>query len=198
VRQYLCVTESGPMKQSARYIVGQARRPDQTGGLLNVFYPAPIIPIAPRAGCVIQSPGETMSESQKLMKQALGEIVLPVLRKSGFSGSLPHLRRHRSDLVDLISFQFDMHGGGFVIEIGQCDPKGFTTNWGKEIPAEKMNVSYLHPDFRPRIQAQPGSGTDSWFRYDRPEDSYPRTASSVLPFLRDLDAQYDALPKPKN
>jgi len=139
-----------------------------------------------------------MSESQKRMNQALGEIVLPALRRSGFTGSLPHLRRERSGVVDLISFQFDRHGGGFVIEIGQCDPQGFTTPWGKEIPAERMDVSYLPPDLRLRIKAQPGSGTDSWFRYDRPGDSYIRTASSVLPFLRALDSQYDALPKPKS
>jgi hypothetical protein len=30
-----------------------------------------------------------------------------------------------------LTFQFDRHGGGFVIEIGQCPADGCTTHWGE-------------------------------------------------------------------
>jgi hypothetical protein len=130
------------------------------------------------------------------MKQALRDIVLPMLRQSGFVGSLPHLRRLRGGKVDLMTFQFDKYGGGFLIEIGQCDPDGFTTPDGQLIPLEKMNVQYLRWDRRTRIKQHEGSGTDSWFRYDRGGDSYSGTATAVLPFLEKLDSFYEGLARP--
>jgi Domain of unknown function (DUF4304) len=56
-----------------------------------------------------------MSLPRQLMEQALKAYVVPVLREHGFAGSLPHFRRLRSDCVDLLTFQFDKNGGGFVI-----------------------------------------------------------------------------------
>jgi hypothetical protein len=108
------------------------------------------------------------SSSRKEMVKHLTEIVIPVLRKKGFKGSFPHFRRITSDRINLLTFQFDRHGGGFVIEITNCQPNGFTTSWGTKIEPNKLTAHDLFN--RKRIQANmdtPNSLTDDWFRYDK-------------------------------
>jgi len=124
------------------------------------------------------------------MISALKRIVVPSLRGRGFSGSFPHLRRLMPDRIDLFTFQFDRHGGGFVIEIGQCGPAGVTTHWGKQILPNKVKAWDLHPDNRQRLQPGSGSGTDSWFRFDF--YGVDTTAESVLPFLERTETWYTA------
>lgn len=68
--------------------------------------------------------------------------------------------------IDLLTFQFDRNGGGFVIEIARAAVGGITTHWGKEIPASKVTAWDLHPDDRHRIKPEDGAGTDAWFRFD--------------------------------
>jgi hypothetical protein len=112
------------------------------------------------------------TDPRREMEAALKRNVAPELRRAGFTGSFPHFRRVR-EAVDLITFQFDRHGGGFVIEVAKGEPAGFTTHWGKHIPANKLTAWDLHPDQRRRLKPSSGSGTDSWFRYDssRPFES---------------------------
>jgi hypothetical protein len=123
------------------------------------------------------------------MDEALKLYVVPALRERGFKGSLPHFRRLRTDRVDLLTIQFDKHGGGFVVEISQCAVEGVTTHWGKHVPASKVTAWDLHPDQRLRLKLRDGSGTDSWFRFDR--DEYSEVASQVLSRLGDADAYWD-------
>ena len=104
-------------------------------------------------------------DARSEMEAALKRIIVPELRRAGFSGSFPHFRRlHQA--VDLITFQFDRHGGGFVIEVATGDPSGFTTHWGKHIPANKLTAWDLNPGRRKRLKPVSGTGTDSWFRYN--------------------------------
>jgi len=100
------------------------------------------------------------------MIASIKRIIVPELRNRGFTGSFPHFRRIH-DQVDLLTFQFDRNGGGFLIEIAKGEIDGFKTHWGKQIPASKLKAWDLHPDQRTRLKPIPGSGTDSWFRYDR-------------------------------
>ena len=130
-----------------------------------------------------------MSSPRQLMDEALKLYVVPALRERGFKGSLPHFRRLRTDRVDLLTIQFDKHGGGFVVEISQCAVEGVTTHWGKHVPASKVTAWDLHPDQRLRLKLRDGSGTDSWFRFDR--DEYSEVASQVLSRLGDADAYWD-------
>src|SRR5262245_60374911 len=104
-------------------------------------------------------------ELRSEMEAALKGIVVPELRRAGFTGSIPHFRRSR-EVIDLITFQFDRHGGGFVIEVATGESTGFTTHWGKHIPANKLTAWDLPPERRKRLKPGSGSGTDSWFRYD--------------------------------
>jgi hypothetical protein len=92
-----------------------------------------------------------------------------------------------------LTFQFDRHGGGFVIEIGQCPAEGFTTHWGKVIAPDKIRTWDLSSKQRARVQPRIGSGTDSWFRYDgtAAQDVFGQTAESILPFLEQTERMFD-------
>jgi hypothetical protein len=127
-----------------------------------------------------------MSQDHEKMIAALKEIVVTCLREQGFKGSFPHFRRAGKDKVDLLTFQFDKWGGGFVIEISKCPPDGMTTSWGKYIPPNRVTAWDMHPNDRVRLQPRTGSSTMDWFRYDhsdRGEDIFDETARAVLPFL---------------
>ena len=124
------------------------------------------------------------------MDSALKKQVLPVLRSMGFKGSYPHLRRMKSDGVDLISFQFDKWGGGFVIEIARGSLEGLKTDWGLHLSAGKLRAWDVHPDHRRRIQAREGSGTDAWFRFD--EGPVTQVAQQVLDSLPEAEAWWQA------
>jgi hypothetical protein len=128
-----------------------------------------------------------MSIQRNEMIMALKEIIVPVLRKMGFSGSFPHFRRQGEKAIDLLTFQFDRNGGGFIIEISQCSPEGFTTYWDELIPPNKVTAHDLNK--RLRLQLKQGSSTDDWFRFDKGTSSgeksiYMKVAESVVPHLK--------------
>jgi hypothetical protein len=100
------------------------------------------------------------------MIASLKEAFVPALRARGFKGSLPHFRRPKDARVDLLTIQFDQHGGGFIVEISRCGPEGVTTSWGKHIPASRVTAHDLHPDKRHRL-GSPGPNVDGrWYRFD--------------------------------
>ncbi len=107
-----------------------------------------------------------MASLRLQMESSLKETAIPLLRANGFKGSLPHFRRNGERGIDLLTFQFDRNGGGFVIEVARVPANGITTYWGKEIPATKVTAWDVHPDSRYRIKSTDGSGADSWFRFD--------------------------------
>ena len=106
------------------------------------------------------------NKDREAIDAALKQMVVPALRAKGFKGSLPHFRRPTDTGIDLLTFQFDKWGGGFIVEISKCPPQGFTMAWGEHIPPNKVTAHHLHPDQRLRIQPREGSGTDAWFRFD--------------------------------
>ena len=98
------------------------------------------------------------------MNAALRSRFVPALRTRGFRGSLPHFRRIGPSSVDLLTVQFDRHGGGFIVEIARCDLEGTTTHWGLHIPASKVTA---HDVNRRHRLGCPGPGQDGhWFRFD--------------------------------
>ena len=76
---------------------------------------------------------------------ALKEHVVPVLRSMGFKGSFPHFRRNTGQQIDLLTFQFDKHGGGFVVEVAVSPTEGVTLHWGEQIPAAKWSPRICIP-----------------------------------------------------
>lgn len=123
------------------------------------------------------------------MNAALGENIVPALRARGFTGSLPHFRRFAPARTDLLTFQFDRYGGGFVIEMAEAPPGDFVTKWGKVIPARRLTALNINPPARKRLRPGSGGSTDHWFRYDR-EASCEVVAQSLIAFLPQIDAWF--------
>jgi hypothetical protein len=117
---------------------------------------------------------------------ALRREVVPRLRTRGFRGSFPHFRRRGPERIDLLSFQFDRTGGGFVVEAATCPVSGFVPGWG-EIPNK---VTAQHVGNRLRLGAV-DAGNDHWFRYDAgtPVDT---VAKDVLPWLEQAEEWWKA------
>jgi hypothetical protein len=111
----------------------------------------------------------------------LKRVVQPHLRAERFVGTFPHFRRLSEEAIDLITFQFDRHGGGFVIEIARCPSDGILTYRGEHLPPSKVQAWDVHPNFRKRIKPRSGSGTDSWFRYETTVAS--KVAAEALTFV---------------
>lgn len=122
-----------------------------------------------------------MTTSREAMQAALKSIVVPRLRTIAFKGSFPHFRRVVGDHIDLLTFQFDRNGGGFVIEISFCPTDGIATPWGEAIAPQRVTAWDVHPDKRYRIQPSKGAGTDSWFRFE--DGGYESCANQVLEYL---------------
>jgi len=112
------------------------------------------------------------------MIAVLKSMVVPDLRQRGFTGSLPHLRRLGPNQIDLLTFQFDKWGGGFIVEISKCSPGGVTMPWGEKIPPKKVTAHDLPPRDRFRLGCE-GPSTEDWYRYDR-GDALDSVAKKVL------------------
>lgn len=107
------------------------------------------------------------ADGRDKMIAALQELVIPVLRNGGFVGRFPHFRRVRSASVDLLTFQFDKWGGGFVVEVGSLHPAQADL-LDLATPLEKLRAVNL--PFENRIRLNPSSTDDpskDWFRYDQ-------------------------------
>lgn len=118
------------------------------------------------------------------MISQLKMIVVPELKKAGFKGSFPHFRRIGEDKIDLMTFQFDRYGGGFVIEVGVCPPEGITHSWGENVPPKKVTAH----DLNNRLRLKENDG--QWFRYDfehESEDIYKNVANEVLKHLYEAE-----------
>lgn len=98
------------------------------------------------------------------MEQALEQHIVPWLFEHGFTGELPHFRRKRQINVDLLTFQFDRYGGGFVIELGKAPLGDFITRSGEVIAEDKLTPPFV--DERVRIGPGEDDSDDPWFRYD--------------------------------
>lgn len=102
------------------------------------------------------------------MIDSLNRIFIPELRKLNFTGSFPHFRKIDNDITNLLTFQFDRNGGGFIIELANHKGNEFKTHWGEIITLNKLTAH----DLNERMRVYPNSeseenGTDSWFRYDK-------------------------------
>lgn len=127
------------------------------------------------------------------MKLSLKKVFVPSLRALGFKGSFPDFRRIGSDRIDLLTVQFDRHGGGFIIEVSRCPPNGITTSWGKQIPSNQVTAWDQHPNQRHRL-GSPKPGVDGhWFRFD---DGTPTdvVANQATLFLEEADRWWNGRP----
>lgn len=131
-----------------------------------------------------------MSKERDEMINSLKEIVVPKLKELNFKGSFPHFRRTTGEKTNLITFQFDRNGGGFVIELANFHGKEFKNALGEVLPVTKMNAHHLNNRQRiyPNVIAEE-NGSDSWFRYDQKKffsfgKPYDKLSKKVLDKIR--------------
>ncbi len=124
------------------------------------------------------------------MIAALKEIVIPLLREKGFKGSYPHFRRIKEKQIDLLTFQFNKHGGEFVVEVSNCPAEGFTTYWGEHIEPKKMKTNYTNPNDRIRLGPKKLWIRDYWFKFEKKgwlrlnyRYDFEGTAKAVVPYI---------------
>lgn len=122
-----------------------------------------------------------MSENRKLMEQALRDVLGSALRSRGFRGSFPHFRRISARRVDYLSVQFNSAGGSFVVEVACAGPNGKPDGYGRNLPIEKLNVTYFRG--RLRLGSRPEDGeTDHWFRFGPPSYGVSKPVPNVEHF----------------
>ncbi|MEF0938929.1 DUF4304 domain-containing protein [Rhizobium sp. BR 362] len=117
------------------------------------------------------------------MVRELQASVVPCIRRTGFTGSFPHFRRIGVQSIDLLTFQFDRNGGGFLVEIARCPPDGVVTPWGERIGPNKVKAWDLNPTRRRRVVVRETGRVEDWFRFDQQS---PHDLSLML--LGKLDA----------
>ncbi len=106
-----------------------------------------------------------MSEDKKLeMAKELKSFTVPKIKLLGFSGTFPHFRRKANDRFDFLSFQFNRHGGSFVLESG-FSTKDDLSDFAKTLPFTKLNYGHAHPKNRMRIKPDKIEQEDFWFEY---------------------------------
>jgi hypothetical protein len=136
-----------------------------------------------------------MSTERDEMIKSLKEIFIPELRNRNFKGSFPHFRKTESGKTNLLTFQFDRNGGGFIIELANWSESEFKTHWGKIITLNKLTTHDLNE--RQRIYPNSiteQSGTDSWFRYEKPKsvefyDKLSQIVVSRIPIMEQYWAE---------
>lgn len=119
-----------------------------------------------------------MTNTRQDMVAALQQIVLPKLRAEGFAGAFPHFRKITAHQIDLLSFQFDRYGGGFVVEVAVCHTTGVAHEWGEHIRPNKVTTR----DVSERLRLNEIGG--QWFRYDEAQTT-EQIAHHVLHQLHD-------------
>ncbi len=129
-----------------------------------------------------------MSDEKDHMGEVLKEKVIPLIRNRGFTGSFPHFKRVKNSQIDLITFQFDKWGSGFVVEIAKCLPGGTNNVWGKKIDPKKVTAWDIHPDNRLRLGSA-GEEIDYWFRYDTEPLTSSRYTDIAEKIINLLDSQ---------
>jgi hypothetical protein len=130
----------------------------------------------------------TKKESKVEMIKALKDFVAPEIKILGFLGTFPHFRRQKNDRYEFVSFQFNRHGGSFVLECAFIKPTALA-GVAKELPFEKLNHSHTPVNHRFRIKSEKGSEDDSWFSYSEfnSTEQFAQLAQSLKPLLLKIE-----------
>lgn len=116
------------------------------------------------------------------MRRVLLGQVLPALRRRGFTGDYPHFRRLGQDQIDLLTFEADSWGGGFLVEIAKCPAMNVHDASGQRVSVRRITARHMRN--RHRLPGSPRGG--HWYRYDR-DRSQARFDRIAEILLRDLE-----------
>lgn len=130
------------------------------------------------------------TKARQTMTNSLKNIVVPYLREHGFKGAFPHFRRQNEDNIDLITFQFNRHGGSFVVELAVCPADGVTMSWGEKIPPNKVTAHDVNDRYR--LSENPNDPDARWFNYEaaKNQEDYDLVAKKVKNLLHVSDPNW--------
>jgi hypothetical protein len=141
------------------------------------------------------------TKKRQQMKKALGSVMTPVLRKAGFTGTCPRLRRLNPDRYDLFMFDFCRGHDGFSIQVGQCAPDDIgypplgeqPVEFLKIVPLEKLYPEHLRLEQRARVQPRHGVLPGDFFEYGdaKTAEDYKHVALSAVPFVESTIAGFE-------
>jgi hypothetical protein len=116
------------------------------------------------------------------MKRALAKLVLAPLLEAGFTGSHPHLRRTVGVRMELVSFQTDKWGGGFLIELATCPSKNIRDWAGQRVAAARVTAHHMAE----RVRLPKVVNRRAWYRYDTSTDEarFDKIAKQALTHLQ--------------
>nr|WP_314545581.1 DUF4304 domain-containing protein [uncultured Massilia sp.] len=103
-----------------------------------------------------------MTDARQAMNVSLKHIVVPVLRRLGFKGAFPHFYRESGGHVDLLTFQFRLGGGSFVVELSYAEPDRKNVHYDKDAQVGKLRAAQT--THRLRLDTG-GPGSDRWFSF---------------------------------
>ena len=115
------------------------------------------------------------------MVAKLKELVVPQLRKRGFTGSFPHFRRLNENQMNVLTFQFSRWGGSFVVEAASCPAEGVVLHTGRRIGPGEVKAHHIYP--RLRLGSSPPEAVDHSFDFESAtygESIYQMMAEEVL------------------
>ena len=133
-----------------------------------------------------------MSRNGDLMRKALKRFWLPEMSRIGFVGKSSTFQRLGPEYQDLLSLQYWKYGGEFILEFARRARGPFVTSWGSVIPEEKLDVAYLSPTLRARLE-QIGSTAGHCFRgfdfssFDEDVAKYESLAKELVLYLPEVD-----------
>src|SRR5262249_3816257 len=102
-----------------------------------------------------------MASPGNLMRRALRRHLLPELRRLGFIGSSNTFQRLLPEAQDLLALQYWKYGGEFILEFARRERGVFETAWGEIVAEPEMDVAYVSPLQRARLEQRgPSAGPE--------------------------------------
>lgn len=133
------------------------------------------------------------SQQKDSMIEALKGSIVPDIKSLGFSGHFPHFRRKNNERFEFVSFQFNRHGGSFILECSFLHPQELS-DFFKNLPFEQLNCGNAHPKNRLRIKPQTVTVEDFWFVYSKfqQEVQFDTLAKSLKALIPHIDTYFRA------
>ena len=101
------------------------------------------------------------------MGATLKSSVIPKLRGMGFKGTFPHFRRQAESCIELLTFQFNLSGGSFVIELSACTQNELEQHWDSRLTAKTVTAHDMGNRYRLGASSK---GSDHWFVFGKRND----------------------------
>jgi hypothetical protein len=98
----------------------------------------------------------------------------------------------RPDHQDLLAIQYHKYSGSFILEFGRRERGPLQTSWGPLVPEEKLDVMYLPPTQRARLQETDANAKDifagfSFQEFGEDSSKYEALARLVTELLPQVD-----------